>query len=414
MTLLSTDSLRHYFDLLNPKYISWDFYQKYLEIEPPFGQLGVIVFLRTYSRFIPELKRREKFAETCLRVVEYSLSLDTVSDLQAKVAEAEQLFDCLFNLRGFASGRAYWIAGTKQTEKCGSATWNCCFRIMDDISAFSEVFYWLLLGAGVGFSVENKYISKLPKFYTNKVINHYDYDFNNSRFPHTEVEGNSAPHFNGQSYVALTENLLIVSDEEFLRYLPKETHYLITVGDSKEGWCNALRALMHLMTLPNVQSITFNYNNIRPKGERIKTFGGRASGHVNIQEVLQRTFDIICASGGQLSSVDVLDEVNSIGVGVVSGGVRRTAEIGLGDVDDAEYIDAKLNLWTDPAKAKYRSIRVMSNNSVVPYEKLSLSEIQNLVERIKTNGEPGFWILGNAQKHDPNIKGTNPLVLQAA
>ena len=398
---------RKFFDLVNPQYITWNFYQRYLDQEPPFGQLGAVVFLRTYSRFVPELGRREKFAETCLRVVEYSLLLDTVSTQKQKQAEAKQLFDCLFNLRGFASGRAYWIAGTPQTKKCGSAAWNCCFRTIDDISAFSEVFYWLLLGAGVGFSIEKKYISQLPQFKSDKSIVHEDYNFNGTRYEHTRIVGDRTYLFDGH---ILQINDLIVDDANFLANtaLHKERHVTIYVGDSKEGWCNALRVLLYLLTLPNLVSITFNYDNVRPKGERIKVFGGRASGHQNIQDILQRTFDIVKSSGGQLSSLDVLDLVNSIGLGVVSGGVRRTAEIALGDADDIHYIEAKLNLWTDESKAAYRDTRVMSNNSVVFYQNPGIEEIRNIVNRIKTNGEPGFSIVGNAQKYDPNIAGFNP------
>jgi adenosylcobalamin-dependent ribonucleoside-triphosphate reductase len=406
MDLLSQESYLKYYQLINPQYISWDFYSQYLDKEPPFGELGAIVFLRTYSRFVLELKRREKFAETCLRVVEYSLSLDTVSDTYALREEAEQLFDCLFSLRGFASGRSYWVAGTEQTKRCGSATWNCCFRTMDSISAFSEVFYWLLLGAGVGFSVENKYVSKLPTFNTQVEIKHTPYIFNQSYYPNTLIYPNES-RLDGYT---LTDTDLVVSDAEFLQHwgFQDEEHFTVIVGDSKEGWCTALRVLLYLLTLPNTKSITFNYNNVRPKGERIKVFGGRASGHQNLQDVLQRTHDIVCESKGKLNSLNVLDEVNTIGVGVVSGGVRRTAEIALGDADDTYFIEAKQDLWTDESKAKYRNIRVMSNNSVVFYENPGLEKIREIVRRIQTNGEPGFSIVGNAQKHDPNIKGFNP------
>ena len=91
-----TDSIRRYYEQLSPKYITWDFYEKYIDVEPPFGQLGLPVFLRTYSRHIESEKRREKWCETTLRNVEFSIGLDGITSYDELKKEAEELFDYLF------------------------------------------------------------------------------------------------------------------------------------------------------------------------------------------------------------------------------------------------------------------------------------------------------------------------------
>ncbi|HET8689762.1 MAG TPA: hypothetical protein VFM18_24415, partial [Methanosarcina sp.] len=150
-------SIARYYQQLSPKYITWDFYKNYIDVEPPFGQLGLPVFLRTYSRHIESEKRREKWMETVLRNVEFSIGLDGVTSYEELKKEAEVLFDYIFNLRTFPSGRSLWTAGSKQTEADPSSTWNCTFRVIDSISAYGEIFYWLLIGAGCGFSVEKEF-----------------------------------------------------------------------------------------------------------------------------------------------------------------------------------------------------------------------------------------------------------------
>lgn len=408
---------KEYFDLVNPKYISWEFYSGYLKKEVPFGQLGVIVFLRTYSRFIEELQRREYWMEVCLRVIEYSLSLDTISSYKWKKKEAEKLFDTMFNLKGFSAGRSLWTAGTKQTEVDPSSGWNCCFRAIDDISSFSEIFYWLMIGAGTGFSVEEKYISKLPVF-RDVEISHDEYEElpDYLRDEHSEIEylnPGELAHQSRYNHVKLNKNSLIVEDIEFNSLISKvKDNPIIFVGDSKEGWCNALRAYLHLISSPDTGHITkikFNYDNVRPEGTRIKTFGGRSSGHKVLIELFNNIHNIIADSYERLTSVNVLDIVNSIGLGVVSGGVRRTAQISLGDSDDIEFKEAKVDLWTDETKEKYRKTRPMSNNSILNYTKPSFEDIEHTFKCLKSQGDPGFWNIGNANKlAESNIAGTNP------
>jgi adenosylcobalamin-dependent ribonucleoside-triphosphate reductase len=407
---ITLESKQQYFNLVKPQYISWNFYKDYINVEPNFGELGLVVYLRTYSRFVEELNRREKWCETVLRVVEYSLSLDTVSTKENKIKEAEELFDAVFNLRLFPAGRTLWIGGSKQTEVDGSANWNCTYCNIDTISSFSEIFYWLMIGAGTGFSVEQKHISKLPKFYANKQLVHQDYNYNNSNYEHTTIQGYLNNLTNGVG--TLFKHAICLTDSDYINPLKNDleifNRYIIKIGDSKEGWCNALRLLLTLCTSDKELIIEFNYDNIRPKGELIKTFGGRSSGYKNLQQVLEDTYKILVRSNGLIDSLAALDIINIIGRGVVSGGVRRTAEIALGDSTDVEFIEAKYNLWSDENKQPYQDIRVMSNNSLMFYEKPSCEELEQVVNRIRNNGEPGFYIIGNARKYDDLIEGTNP------
>ena len=406
MQTLKKTTYSDYFSIVNPQYIEWDFYKSYLDKEPPFGEIGLLVAVRTYNRFIEELGRREKWCETILRNIEYSLSLDVVSSLTSKKEEAKKLFDMMFNLRGFPSGRSLWTAGTKQTLKDGSSGWNCTFKAINCLSAFSEIFYWLLIGAGTGFSVEDKYVSQLPKLNSNVTITHKVYDPvpASMREEVTELTGD-------YGYLYLTKEDLISNDFDFYNKLTKVNSAKVTikVGDSKESWCNSLRAYLHLLTLPLVEIIEFVYDNVRPEGERIKTFGGRASGPKALVDLFNNIDKIIKRCKGIIDSVAALDINNCIGLNVVSGGVRRTAEIGLGSVEDIAFIEAKLNLYTDPNKEEYRAIRSMSNNSVLLYKNPGLDKIKEIMESIKSNGEPGFWIIGNSQKlAESPVAGTNP------
>ena len=407
MQTLQLNTHLEFYNLVSAKYISWDFYKGYLDKEPPFGEIGLIVAVRTYSRFIEELGRREKWCETILRNIEYSLSLDNVSSDIAKQEEAEKLFDMMFNLRGFPSGRSLWTAGTKQTLKDGSAGWNCTYKSINCLSAFSEIFYWLLIGAGTGFSVEEKYVSNLPKLNPDVSISHKDYEPVPSavREEITEIIWDNG-------YLYLKKEDLIADDLTFSNKLKNKvvsSKATIVVGDSKESWCNSLRAYLHLLTFSNITNIDFTYNNVRPEGERIKTFGGRASGPKALIDLFNNIHKIIKRCKGVIDSVAALDINNCIGLNVVSGGVRRTAEIGLGSVTDNNFIEAKLNLYTDPAKEEYRAIRSMSNNSVLLYENPGLPKIKEIMTSIKSNGEPGFWIIGNSQKlAESPVAGTNP------
>lgn len=405
-------SIERYYKSLEPKYITWEFYQKYIDVEPPFGQLGLPVFLRTYSRHIESEKRREKWCETVLRNVEFSIELDKVTPYEELKKEAEELFDFIFNLRTFPSGRSLWTAGTLQTKTDPSSSWNCTFRTIDSISAYGEIFYWLLIGAGCGFSVEKEYTNQLPSFFNhNKTVKHVNQDQWLPGLENTELEyltNSSISKFN-----IFIKKDLFLNDLTYKKVvnLPQDiVDFTIKVGDSKEGWVNALRVYLTLLTYKTPFNITFDYSYVRPPGVPLKTFGGVATGCKNFVRMIDQINFVLKDVQGKLDTNQAMDLVGIVALCVVSGNIRRSALIGLGEPTDELFKDAKYDLWVDPEKEQYRPFRVMSNNSIVVDEKLTKEKLYDVFEKIKSNGEPGLWIRGNARKYDDQIVGTNPCV----
>lgn len=408
---------KQYYDLIEPRYISWDFYKKYMDVEPNFGQIGLVVFLRTYSRFVEELNRREKWSETILRVVEYSLLLEDQHnyDLRSyaeKRKEAEELFDVIFHHKGYTAGRTLWIGGTKAVEYDASANYNCSARGMYTISSFAEGFAWLLLGAGFGFSVEDKFISQLPKLtgttevsHVNKAKKIYFASIEEDLTPITKLENTTVDD------VEITVDDLSLSDKEFEEFLPLSTSLTITVGDSKYGWVSSFRALLVALYSKKVKHIKIDYSYIRKEGERLKTFGGRSSGYVPLKQHFERVISLFnrCPED-KLRSVDVLDILNSMGLAVVVSGIRRSSEIALFDQQDDLMLHAKDNLWFDPALESKREIRGMSNNSIALYDNPGFEYFQKVMQSVKTSAEPGIFSLGNANHRSLREEGscTNP------
>ena len=370
-------------------YLSDDFVNSYSEIEPQWGEIGAMVAARTYCHYLPEKGRREYWHEVVRRVVEYSCSLGAIEG-----GEAEELFDAIFNLRVFPAGRTLWVGGRDVVKQHGSANFNCTFRAVDDLDAFSEVFYWLLLGAGAGFSVERKYIDKLPFLHPPVKVVHEPYA--------RRVASGEGEH---------TQWIVERKDSSF-------PTFHIVVGDSKEGWRDALKGLFVAMQREPVK-LVINYDYVRPAGEPLKTFGGRASGYEALKDLFERILGLIAdrqSKSGEavrLRPVDAMDIMNCIGASVVVGGVRRTAEIALGDADDEEYVECKNGLFTDPAKAKYRGTRVMSNNSVMLYENPGAQFFCDLLEKCEQGNDMGVINAETAAKRCEGFQGSNPLSVAA-
>jgi len=260
----------------------------------------------------------------------------------------------------------------------GILTRNCSFRIIDDLEAFTDLFHLLLCGCGVGFRVLNEDIINLPKFNTNFSL---------------EVEKYN-PHPHGYRQ----EQTTTLHEREFIH---------ITVGDSREGWVQALREFLNAVAGKGTYTppvIYMNFSNVRPAGERIKTFGGLAPGPEGVIEMFNNIAKVIKSTDGTLSAVDCMDICNYIGKNVIVGGTRRSSQVTLGDPNDQEFMDAKKDLWTKKDNLQ----RTMSNNSVVFRSKPTREQIANIFTGIKNNGEPGFFNLEAAQKRRPNAQGSNP------
>lgn len=227
----------------------------------------------------------------------------------------------------------------------------------------------------------------------------------------------------------------------------------IIIGDSKESWVDAFRNFVWVLTVSKIETVgtlTLVYDNVRPKGERLKVFGGTASGHEplktmfqSIEKMLKGELDATTAApiDGQVRPVHVLDIGNLIGNNVVCGGVRRTAEIFLCDADDWECILAKFGIngiWgeesqrlvveigeklehlgvvlpqtipalvADPQAKMHLHHRRMSNNSIAFREKPTQEMLEVLFDIMKLEGEPGIINLESALQRRLNVKGLNP------
>ena len=419
------------------KLLTDEFIAKYPDFPAHMTELGKFVYYRTYSRWLPDKKRRETWKETCRRAVDYNVGLAVkhlrkigyAPDMEEMRKEAEELFDSMFNLRQFLSGRTLWVGGaeTGVAEKYPLANFNCSFLEIRSWEDLGDLFYLLLVGTGVGFRCSKEMTRGLAPIRTNTTLIHSEY---NPLPPHQRLE----------------HTRLEVLENGFAK---------IFVGDSKEGWVEALRTYFDLLTdqkYEYVHTIKISYNSVRPHGERLKTFGGTASGPEPLREmfdgidkVLKNQIDPHLApietdekGYGRVRPIHILDIGNLIGNNVVVGGVRRTAEIFLFDPDDYESMFAKYGINGVWDKAQHKQVmakmekagipvpqwmrdikigdkdarplhhRRMSNNSVA-FEKKPSRELLDLIfTMMRAEGEPGFVNLEEANRRRPNAKGVNP------
>jgi len=366
------------------KYLSDEFKRKYKNVDPFKTVVGKFTYLRTYARYLPEQNRREEWIETVTRVVEYSMNLSSTST----VAEAEKLFDNMFYLRQFLSGRTMFAGGTEISEMYPLSNFNCAFDVVDSVETFDELLYLLLIGAGVGFRTLKSDVDKLPQFRQDLIIEHKYYE--------------AKPKMFRNEYTGMS----ITLDE-----------IEIEVGDSKEGWKQAIELYVKLFTdktYRNIKKVIIQYNSVRPKGEALKRFGGYASGHEGLHDVFSKMNRVIKSNkfGGKLEPIDVIDILNIEGEGVVSGGVRRTAEIALIDQDDNKAIKMKNNLYTE-LNGKWildTSIahRQVSNNSIYYESKPTREFLHWQIEQMRYSGEPAWVNAEYGKKRRENFNGVNP------
>jgi ribonucleoside-triphosphate reductase (thioredoxin) len=264
-----------------------------------------------YSRYLDDKGRREHWNETVARYFDFMEQ--HLKDKQSYVLTKElraELESAVNNLEVMPSMRAIMTAGPA-LERQNIAAFNCSYLPIDDPKAFDEAMYILLCGTGVGFSVEQQYVSKLPE----------------------------------------------VPEQLFA----SET--TIVVSDSKEGWAKSLRQLLALLYSGEIPK--YDVSKVRPAGARLKTFGGRASGPGPLEELYKFCIaKFKGATGRRLSSLECHDILCKIGEVVVVGGVRRSAMISLSDLSDDKMAHAKAGNWWDG-----QGQRALANNSAVYKEK---------------------------------------------
>lgn len=353
-----------------------EFLSKYSDFPQHMDNLAKLVYYRTYSRWLPDEGRRETWKETCTRAVEYNCSLAPTS-----IYEAQRLFDNMFNLKQFISGRSLWIGGSEASKKTKLANFNCSFVVIDSIKSLCDLFYLLMVGTGVGVRILPSDVEKLPTFRDDvKLLAQYNKNSTKQR---------------GREYT--------ITEQE-------DDMFVIKIGDSKEGWVDALRAYLNFMASPSkCNNILIDYTEIRVKGATLSSFGGTASGYESIMDMFTKIHNVIQngmfsskPENGRLRPIHCLDICNLIGQNVVVGGVRRTAEIAIIDPHDEECVHAKDNI--QPGMEH----RYMSNNSIYQEEKPSREKIHELFNSIRTSGEPGIINVAEAKRRRSDFAGVNP------
>ncbi|MEK9767566.1 MAG: hypothetical protein VW683_01485 [Betaproteobacteria bacterium] len=287
-----------------------------------------------YAKYNPELQRRENWDEIVDR--NKNLHIEKFPELQQEIENAYQL---VREKKILPSMRSAQFAGAP-IKINNARMYNCCFLPMDHYASFSELMFLLLSGTGVGYSVQNKHVDQLPE---------------------------------------------ITKPVKKRRYL---------VGDSIEGWADAVKVLMKAYFAGRSLPL-FDFSDVRPKGARLVTSGGKAPGPEplhdclhNIQKILDRK-----DNGEKLTTLEVHDINCYIADAVLSGGIRRSAMISLFDLHDQDMLTCKFGEWYVKEPQRGRA----NNSAVIVRHKVRKSDFINLWQKIEASksGEPGFFFTNN-------------------
>ena len=299
------------------------------------------IALSRYARWISEENRRETWGETVDRYFKFMTTHLAGMNYFPDEALVKELKSAVFNRNVMPSMRSVMTAGAA-LDRDHVAGYNCSFVPVDSPRSFDETMYILMCGTGVGFSVEYKYVNKLPH---------------------------------------VPESL-------------EKSDTIVVVEDSKQGWAKAYRELLSLLWAGQIPAI--DVSRVRPSGARLKTMGGRSSGPQPLINLFDFTIKIFKgAVGRQLKPIECHDIMCKVGEVVVVGGVRRSAMISLSNINDIEMAAAKSGNWWEQ-----NSQRALSNNSVAysrkPEMAQFIAEWKNLYD--SKSGERGIYNVAAAQK----------------
>lgn len=304
--------------------------------------LSDITVFGKYSRFVKELNRRETWDEIINRnksmhVSKYPQLADKIEEVYERSVRTKKVLPSMRSLQ---------FAG-KAIERNPSRIYNCAYLPIEDTRAFSEIMFLLLGGTGVGYSVQYRHVDKLP---------------------------------------------VVVGPSRLSR------RYI--VGDSIEGWADAVRVLVESYFYGK-RRVEFDYTEIRSKGTELVISGGKAPGPDPLRECLQRITQVLDgAIGRQLRPIEAHDIACYEADAVLAGGIRRAAMISLFSYNDEEMINAKSGEWY-----VHNPQRGRANNSVVLHRtKTTQEQFAELWKRVRASGagEPGFYWTNNFDW------GTNP------
>jgi ribonucleoside-triphosphate reductase (thioredoxin) len=305
--------------------------------------LSDITVYMKYARYLPEKQRRETWDELVTRNLE--MHVKKYPELKGEIVET---YRNVFDKKVLPSMRSMQFAG-KPIEISPNRVFNCAYAPVDDWRVFGEIMFLLLGGTGVGYSVQQHHVDELPEI----------------RKP---------------------------NPNRSRRYL---------VNDSIEGWADAVKYLIRSYFYGG-SKLRFDFSDIRPKGARLVTSGGKAPGPQPLKECLVKVEGVLAEKndGDKLSAIEVHDIVCHIADAVLAGGIRRAALISLFSASDNEMISAKAGNWWETNPQRGRA----NNSAVLLRHKVTKSFFLDLWKRVEASnaGEPGIYLSNDKDW------GTNP------
>jgi ribonucleoside-diphosphate reductase alpha chain len=297
-----------------------------------------------YAKFTPELERRETWEELVTRNM--NMHIKKYPHIASEIVE---VYKYVYDKKVLPSMRSMQFGG-KPIEISPNRIYNCAYLPIDHLDAFSETMFLLLGGTGVGYSVQKHHVEKLPEI----------------RKPN-----------------------------------PNRTRRFL-VGDSIEGWADAIKVLMKSYFGENLSTPEFDFSDVRPKGAQLVTSGGKAPGPQPLKDCIHKLKGMLDAKedGEKLSPIEVHDMVCHIADAVLAGGIRRAALISLFSADDNDMIACKSGAWWETNPQRGRA----NNSATLVRHKITKDFFMDLWKRVEASGagEPGIYFTNDKDW------GTNP------
>jgi len=306
--------------------------------------LSELTVYMKYAKYVPELNRRETWDELVTRNMD--MHIKKYPTLESEIREVYKL---VYDKKVLPSMRSLQFGG-RPIEISPNRVYNCSYLPIDHLDSFAECMFLLLGGTGVGYSVQKHHVDKLP-----------------------EIRKPSAT---------------------------RKRRYL--VGDSIEGWADAIKVLMKSYFGQNTSTPDFDFSDIRPKGAALVTSGGKAPGPQPLKDCVHNITKVLDSKedGDRLSPIEVHDIVCHIADAVLAGGIRRAALISLFSADDDEMIACKSGSWWENNPQRGRA----NNSAVLLRHKITKEFFMELWKRVELSGagEPGIYFTNDKDW------GTNP------
>ena len=303
----------------------------------------ITVFMK-YAKFQPEKNRRETWEELVTRNKEmHQKKFPHIKD------EIESTYEMVYDKKVLPSMRSLQFGG-KPIEISPNRIYNCAYMPIDHVDSFAETMFLLLGGTGVGYSVQKHHVEKMP-------------------------------------------DIKKPNPERTRRYL---------IGDSIEGWADAIKVLMESYLGYKSSTPVFDFSDIRHKGAMLVTSGGKAPGPQPLKDCVHNITKVLSSKkdGEKLTPIETHDIVCHIADAVLAGGIRRAALISLFSADDEEMISCKSGNWWESNPQRGRA----NNSAVLLRHKITKDFFMNLWKRIELSGagEPGIYLSNDKDW------GTNP------